>query len=126
MEIKRRCISLNVSVAVFLLCGSGLLAPLCIAAPTIGLVSPAGAARGSEIEVVVSGTNFYEVQEIFFEDGIIQEKKIEGGNTGHRPAVKGGYFPVPPIDSHSDLRAEMLSVMGEMGLKIEKHLSKIA
>lgn len=80
MEIKRRCISLNVSVAVFLLCGSGLLAPLCIAAPTIGLVSPAGAARGSEIEVVVSGTNFYEVQEIFFEDGIIQEKKIEAVN----------------------------------------------
>ncbi len=53
-------------------------------------------------------------------------KKIDGGNTGHRPAVKGGYFPVPPIDSHSDLRAEMLSVMGEMGLKIEKHHHEVA
>ncbi|MBL41098.1 MAG: type I glutamate--ammonia ligase [Rhodospirillaceae bacterium] len=53
-------------------------------------------------------------------------KKIEGGNTGHRPTIKGGYFPVPPIDSHSDLRAEMLSVMGEMGLKIEKHHHEVA
>ncbi|PPR77021.1 MAG: hypothetical protein CFH01_01727, partial [Alphaproteobacteria bacterium MarineAlpha2_Bin1] len=52
--------------------------------------------------------------------------KIEGGNIGHRPAIKGGYFPVPPIDSHSDLRAEMLSVMGEMGLKIEKHHHEVA
>ena len=40
---------------------------------------------------------------------------------GHRPAVKGGYFPVPPVDSDSDLRAEMLSTMGEMGVVIEKH-----
>ena len=36
---------------------------------------------------------------------------------GHRPAVKGGYFPVPPVDSDSDLRAEMLSTMGEMGMR---------
>ena len=40
---------------------------------------------------------------------------------GHRPGVKGGYFPVPPVDSESDLRAEMLSTMGEMGVVIEKH-----
>ena len=40
---------------------------------------------------------------------------------GHRPAVKGGYFPVPPVDGESDLRAEMLSTMGEMGLVVEKH-----
>ena len=32
---------------------------------------------------------------------------IEGGNMGHRPAVKGGYFPVPPVDSTQDMRAEM-------------------
>ena len=35
---------------------------------------------------------------------------------GHRPAVKGGYFPVPPVDSAQDLRAEMLTMMGEMGV----------
>ena len=45
---------------------------------------------------------------------------------GHRPAVKGGYFPVPPVDGDSDLRAEMLSTMGEMGLPIEKHHHEVA
>jgi glutamine synthetase len=30
---------------------------------------------------------------------------FEGGNTGHRPAVKGGYFPVPPVDSFQDMRS---------------------
>jgi glutamine synthetase len=48
------------------------------------------------------------------------------GNMGHRPAVKGGYFPVPPVDGDSDLRAEMLSTMGEMGLPIEKHHHEVA
>jgi glutamine synthetase len=36
---------------------------------------------------------------------------------GHRPTIKGGYFPVPPVDRESDLRAEMLSAMGEMGCR---------
>ncbi len=48
-------------------------------------------------------------------------KDYPEGNMGHRPAVKGGYFPVPPVDSDSDLRAEMLATMGEMGVTIEKH-----
>jgi len=46
---------------------------------------------------------------------------IEGGNMGHRPRVKGGYFPVPPVDSLHDLRAAMCSAMEEMGLDIEVH-----
>ena len=46
-------------------------------------------------------------------------KDYPEGNMGHRPAMKGGYFPVPPVDGDSDLRAEMLSTMGEMGLAIE-------
>ncbi len=50
----------------------------------------------------------------------------EEGNTGHRPRVKGGYFPVPPVDSGTDMRAEMLTVMGEMGLPIEKHHHEVA
>ncbi|GAN80429.1 type I glutamate--ammonia ligase [Acidocella aminolytica] len=68
--------------------------------------------------------------------GIYQLDSIEGpgsnlkdypeGNMGHRPTVKGGYFPVPPVDSESDLRAEMLSAMGEMGLPIEKHHHEVA
>ena len=53
-------------------------------------------------------------------------KDYPEGNMGHRPVVKGGYFPVPPVDSESDLRAEMLSAMGEMGLPIEKHHHEVA
>ena len=47
--------------------------------------------------------------------------EYETGNLGHRPRTKGGYFPVPPIDSGQDYRSEMLSVMAEMGLEVEKH-----
>jgi glutamine synthetase len=53
-------------------------------------------------------------------------KDYPEGNMGHRPVVKGGYFPVPPVDSESDLRAEMLTAMGEMGLPIEKHHHEVA
>ncbi len=38
----------------------------------------------------------------------------EGGNLGHRVAVKGGYFPVPPNDSAQDMRGEMLAAMASM------------
>ncbi len=48
-------------------------------------------------------------------------KKMEGGNTGHRPGVKGGYFPVPPVDSLSDLRATMCLVLEQMGVEPEVH-----
>ncbi|MDJ0934339.1 MAG: type I glutamate--ammonia ligase [Kiloniellales bacterium] len=51
---------------------------------------------------------------------------FEEGNLGHRPAAKGGYFPVPPVDSGTDLRAEMVSVMAEMGLIMEKHHHEVA
>ncbi|MFA9550761.1 MAG: type I glutamate--ammonia ligase [Hyphomicrobium sp.] len=47
--------------------------------------------------------------------------EYEMGNLGHRPRTKGGYFPVPPIDSCQDIRSEMLSVMTEMGVAVEKH-----
>jgi len=48
------------------------------------------------------------------------------GNPGHRPPVKGGYFPVPPVDSGTDVRAEMVTVMAEMGLSMEKHHHEVA
>ena len=51
---------------------------------------------------------------------------IEGGNLGHRPGPKGGYFPVNPIDSGQDMRSEMLSVMAELGLNPEKHHHEVA
>jgi len=53
-------------------------------------------------------------------------KDFEEGNMGHRPGPKGGYFPVPPVDSGQDLRAEMLTLCGEMGIDIEKHHHEVA
>ncbi|MBX8799475.1 type I glutamate--ammonia ligase [Pseudochrobactrum asaccharolyticum] len=50
----------------------------------------------------------------------------ETGNMGHRPRVKGGYFPVPPIDSCQDMRSEMLTVLSEMGVTVEKHHHEVA
>ena len=52
--------------------------------------------------------------------------KFVEGNYGHRPLAKGGYFPVAPVDSLGDIRAEMLTVMQEMGLDTEKHHHEVA
>ncbi|HRN89453.1 MAG TPA: type I glutamate--ammonia ligase, partial [Hyphomicrobium sp.] len=52
--------------------------------------------------------------------------EYEMGNLGHRPRMKGGYFPVPPIDSGQDIRSEMLSVLSEMGVVVEKHHHEVA
>lgn len=46
---------------------------------------------------------------------------FEDGNIGHRPGVKGGYFPVPPVDSLHDIRAAMCTTMEQMGLPVEVH-----
>ena len=54
------------------------------------------------------------------------KKAIEGGNTGHRPFIKGGYFPVPPVDSLHELRAAMCGAMEAMGLEIEVHHHEVA
>jgi glutamine synthetase len=47
--------------------------------------------------------------------------EFEGGNIGHRPGIKGGYFPVPPVDSAMDLRSAMCTTMEAMGLTVEVH-----
>ncbi len=54
------------------------------------------------------------------------EKVFEDGNIGHRPTVKGGYFPVPPIDSLHDLRAAMCLALQEMGVEVEVHHHEVA
>ena len=53
-------------------------------------------------------------------------RKYEEGNQAHRPRTKGGYFPVGPVDSASDIRSEMVSVLAEMGLDMEKQHHEVA
>ena len=53
-------------------------------------------------------------------------RDYEGGNLGHRPRAKGGYFPVAPVDSAVDIRGEMVSTMLEMGLPCDKHHHEVA
>lgn len=62
---------------------------------------------------------FYEIDSD--ESSWNSEKVFEGGNIGHRPTVKGGYFPVPPVDSLQDIRSAMCQVMEEMGVITEVH-----
>jgi len=51
----------------------------------------------------------------------VSNHQFEEGNIGHRPGVKGGYFPVPPVDSLHDIRAAMCTAMEQMGLDVEVH-----
>ena len=54
------------------------------------------------------------------------DTEYESGNTGHRPGVKGGYFPVNPTDYAQDIRSEMLSTMKSLGMKVDKHHHEVA
>jgi glutamine synthetase len=53
-------------------------------------------------------------------------KEYEHGNTGYRPTVKGGYFPVPPVDSGQDMRSEMCLLLEQMGIPVEVHHHEVA
>jgi glutamine synthetase len=88
---------------------------------------------GSEAEFFVFDDVRFDVQmnSTFFEfeseEGpYVTGKLFDEGNLGHRPGIKGGYFPVPPVDSAHDLRAEMVTVMQEMGLNMDKHHHEVA
>jgi glutamine synthetase len=54
------------------------------------------------------------------------ERVYEDGNIGHRPGMKGGYFPVPPVDSLNDMRGAMCLAMEEMGVMTEVHHHEVA
>ncbi|MCF4099814.1 type I glutamate--ammonia ligase [Maritalea mediterranea] len=54
------------------------------------------------------------------------DTRYEAGNMGHHIAQKAGYFPVPPLDSAQDMRSEMLTVLKEMGVSVEKHHHEVA
>ena len=69
-------------------------------------------------KIEMSGAS-YEIQSQ--EAAWMSGAEFEGGNLGHRPGIKGGYFPVPPVDSHLDLRNAMSAAMQAMGLSVELH-----
>jgi len=60
------------------------------------------------------------------EAGWNSEKAYQDGNFGHRPSVKGGYFPVQPVDSLNDLRADMCVALEQMGVETEVHHHEVA
>ncbi len=64
----------------------------------------------------------FDSEELPINDG----RKYDEGNSGHRPRTKGGYFPVAPVDQCQDLRAEMVSVLADMGVPMEKHHHEVA
>jgi len=74
-------------------------------------------------DVDISGA-FYEIDsaEASWNTGRLYDER----NLGHRPGIKGGYFPVPPVDSQQDLRSAMCLAMEEMGLTVEVHHHEVA
>ncbi|MCW8951855.1 MAG: type I glutamate--ammonia ligase, partial [Rhodospirillales bacterium] len=73
---------------------------------------------------VSMNSTFYEIDS---EEGPwVSGKILPEKNVGHRPPPKGGYFPVPPVDTAPDLRGEMIAVGKEMGLPMDKHHHEVA
>jgi len=72
----------------------------------------------------VMGHSFFEIDSI--EAAWSSGKQYDGGNMGHRPGVKGGYFPVPPVDSLQDVRSSMCTALEDLGLKVEVHHHEVA
>ena len=87
---------------------------------------PRGVAKRAEAFLKASGMGhtFFHVdsEEAHWNSG----KEYEGGNTGYRPMVKGGYFPVAPLDSLHDIRAEMCKTLEQVGIEVEVHHHEVA
>lgn len=74
-------------------------------------------------ETTMSGS-FYKIDsdEAHWNSG----KSFDGGNIGHRPGVKGGYFPVPPVDSSQDIRSAISLTLESLGMVVEAHHHEVA
>ncbi len=70
------------------------------------------------------GHSFYQIEE--YEAPWNTGAKLEGGNRGHRPTTKGGYFPVAPVDSTHDMRAEMVLILEALGVPVEVFHHEVA
>ena len=68
-----------------------------------------------------SSSKIYSEEAAWSTDG-----KFEGGNLGHRPTVKGGYFPVPPVDQLQDIRSAMCTALEDVGVEVEVHHHEVA
>ena len=76
-----------------------------------------------EWNVGMQGSSF----KIYSEEGAwATGETYPNGNKGHRPAVKGGYFPVPPVDSLQDIRSEMCTILEQVGVIVEVHHHEVA
>jgi glutamine synthetase len=67
---------------------------------------------------------FYSIDSV--EGSWNSETAYEEGNRGHRPGLKGGYFPVPPVDAYQDIRSAMCKACEDLGLKVEVHHHEVA
>jgi glutamine synthetase len=70
------------------------------------------------------GKSFFEIDSA--EAAWSSGKTYDDGNRGHRPGIKGGYFPVPPVDAHQDLRSAMCNALEAMGMIVEVHHHEVA